>query len=432
MLALLVALSLSQVTPDSRVTRVERVPGGRMEGGRGGVKAWAFFEAFPLGGAGTTTACSTTPPTGAKGEVLTFARTGNATCTKTATGGLATTGIANGDLVELSANQPRVEYDSAGTLGLLVESARTNSVLRSQDLANGVWFAVGAGGAAAPTVTATYATGPDNGTTATRLQVNACAGASQASVVYQNYTGTAAATVGAPFLRGTSTSGTVNVYFYDTTAGTGNAVQCSFTSDSWTRCEPVSKTFANATHRIGVGCLNDAVITGSTNTGAVDVLVYGMQSEAGTYLTSYIPTTSAAVTRNADSPAIFASTPGTVATGSMSLRVQLFTTATNGLLATDATGAWKQGIVTFGGERAYIGAVSMVGPLTALTAGTHTAAMWWDGSSTTLILDGSPTVGAAGTPVATNQVIVGGYNGTNLEPGLYSRICVDPSPTRCR
>ena len=131
MLALLVVLSLSQVTPDSRVTRVERVPGGRMEGGRGGVKAWAFFEAFPLGGAGTTAACSTTPPTGAKGEALTFARTGNATCTRTATGGLATSGIANGDLVVMSANQPRVEYDSAGTLGLLVESARTNSALRS-------------------------------------------------------------------------------------------------------------------------------------------------------------------------------------------------------------------------------------------------------------------------------------------------------------
>lgn len=92
----------------------------------------AFFEAFPANGRGTFGPCSTTPPTGAKGEVLTFTRATNATCTRTVTGARSTTGIANGDLVVLSSNQPRVSYGSDGVLGLLVEGSRTNSCLRSQ------------------------------------------------------------------------------------------------------------------------------------------------------------------------------------------------------------------------------------------------------------------------------------------------------------
>lgn len=404
----------------------------------------------------TTTAAAGYMPTGAKGEALTFSRTGTAMATRTASGGLATTGIANGDLVLMPANQPRVEYDSAGTLGLLVESARTNSVLRSQELANGVWVALGAGGAAAPTVTATYATGPDNGTTATRLQVNACAGASQASVVYQNYTGTAAATMGSLFLRGTSMSGTVNVYFYDTTAGTGNAVQCSFTSDSWTRCAPVSKTFANTTHRIGVGCLNDAVITGSTNTGAVDVLAYGMQSEAGTYLTSYIPTTSAAVTRNeeaADFAVSLSPTAGVCVASSLnypSLSVLASGASTMGpMLTTGAAGAalgatylWPYSSAVNGALAVDTGGVISAGnafyqPGVAATAQgrylvRHSGGVGnWTGC-TNASCSTQGTTSTWGTPAFTRvKVDRATAAAANATAHIISRIQIDPVSTRC-
>ena len=114
----------------------------------------------------TVTALTAPQPTGTRGEALTFTRTGTATCTKTASGGLATTGIADGDLVLYPANMARVEFDSAGTLGLLVESSRTNSVIRSQEINDAAWTK----GAAVGTITPNYANGPDGTLTADRYQ----------------------------------------------------------------------------------------------------------------------------------------------------------------------------------------------------------------------------------------------------------------------
>jgi hypothetical protein len=105
------------------------------------------------------------------------------------------------------------------------------------------------------------------------------------------------------------------------------------------------------------------------------------------------------------------------------------------LLSATAAGVFRQSILTFGGSRAYVGGASLVGPLAALAAGgVRRAAMWWDGASTNLILNGTPTAGAAGTPAATDRLQVGNYDSTAVtnEPGIYTLICYDPSPSRCR
>ena len=119
----------------------------------------------------------------------------------------------------------------------------------------------------------------------------------------------------------------------------------------------------------------------------------------------------------------------------MAVSVELLTTATNGLLSATAAGAFRQSILTLGGSRAYVGGVSLVGPLAALASGgVRRAAMWWDATSTNLILNGTPTAGAAGTPAATDRLQIGNYDstaGTN-EPGIYTLICYDPASSRCR
>ena len=157
MLALVVALCAGQVlavpNPEGPIFSSPALTG-----------SGAFFEFAPASGAGMGTACACTTPTGAKGEALTFTRTGNATCSKQ---GLATTGIADGDLVVCTANQPRVE-SSGGVLGLRVEGARTNSVLRSQELDNAAWTLDFAGGGVIPTRTANAATAPDGTPSAER------------------------------------------------------------------------------------------------------------------------------------------------------------------------------------------------------------------------------------------------------------------------
>jgi hypothetical protein len=106
MRALLLILIASSALGQGRFDRFnQRTDQGRSTRGFE-QSSYAFFEFAPASGAGMGTACACTTPTGAKGEALTFTRAGDATCSKQ---GLATTGIANGDLVACTGNQPRVE-----------------------------------------------------------------------------------------------------------------------------------------------------------------------------------------------------------------------------------------------------------------------------------------------------------------------------------
>lgn len=382
----------------------------------------AFFEFAPANGAGMGTACACAAITGAKGEAVTFTRTGDATCSRQ---GLATTGIANGDLVTCSANLPRVE-SSGGVLGLRVEGARTNSTVRSQQIDNAAWTLGQTGVPGVPTVTADQATAPDGTLTADRVQIPATIAGQNSFAGQTGGCPVSTTAVSSLFVRGNGSSGTMDVCLFTT----GPCVSCAFVAGSWSRCPTPSGTtgpsgdwyFGNLTN-----------MNGGTTRSANDVFVWGAQCEAGAYATSYIPTTSAAVTRNAELASV-ALSPSTVATGSMAISVQLMTTATQGVYVASAGASFQQGLITFGGHRAYVGAVSLVGPLVALGAGQRRLAEWWNGSSTNLILDGASTAGAAGTPAATDTLRIGNYDATagTIEPGIYSRACYDPDPTRCR
>lgn len=432
MFAAILAVALSQWGPEPSPGMQQYDPGSVC--GRAGGRCflnrssnrprenYAFFEFAPASGAGMGAACACAAVTGAKGEALTFTRTGNATCSKQ---GLATTGIANGDLVVCAGDQPRVEL-SGGVLGLRVEAARTNEALRSSDWANAVW--VGAsGGVAAPTITADQAVAPDGTTTADRIQVPATT-SGQYSYIYQSGFSSVQRTTSF-FVKGNGSSGSINLL----SGTTPNAcVSCAYVADSWTRCSLPSSTTASTFFFVGNDSLS-AVCTTSSK-GAIDAFVWGAQHETGLFATSYIPTVAAAVTRNAEI-AQFPLVVSAVAQGSMAITAQLMTTATQGVMSANSPAAtFKQSIITFGGHRAYVGGVSLVGPLTSLGAGSQRFAMWWDGASTNLILNGATTSGAAGTPAATDTLCVGSYQcdtGT-LEPGIYSRVCYDPSSSRCR
>lgn len=91
-----------------------------------------FFSAFPASGAGTTTACSTTAPTGARGEVTTVTRTG------------ATAECYSNDgqtLTQMAANVARVSSGRVDStwLGIWHEDAAINSILNNRDLSTGSW-----------------------------------------------------------------------------------------------------------------------------------------------------------------------------------------------------------------------------------------------------------------------------------------------------
>ena len=390
---------------------------------------YAFFEAFPASGAGVGAACACTTPTGAKGETMTFTRTGDATCSRQ---GLATTGIANGDLVVCTGNQPRVE-SSGGVLGLRVEGARTNEALRSSDWANAVW--VGAsGGVAAPTITADQAVAPDGTTTADRIQVPATT-SGQYSYIYQSGFSSVQRTTSF-FVKGNGSSGSINLL----SGTTPNAcVSCAYVADSWTRCSLPSSTTASTFFFVGNDSLS-AVCTTSSK-GAIDAFVWGAQHETGLFATSYIPTVAATVTRNADRGHLaLASTPKG-ADGLYSMSATLET-----LYNVNRT--WEALLISAGGAAPYVSMLSNAAQNrcesnngTSLTA-TGTASgpsgrftCWNDGSNEQGISNGvafSGPVAGVRSGVGINRINVAtGSAGYEIE-GVITRVCVDPNPTRCR
>jgi hypothetical protein len=244
-------------------------------------QAAPFFSFAPIGGAGMTAACACTTPTGANGEVLTFARASSGTCLK----GPTVTGIANGDMVTCTTNQPRVMPggDGTGGVGLLVEATRTNSALRSQEFDNAAVWVPSHSGGADPVVTADAAVAPDGTTTAERIQLGARSSGwsllQQAGVA----AGTKATSV---YVMGNGQGGS-----FQMTVDNAACVTCTYVAGSWSRCldEGVTGTVLS----FGI----DITSCGAASFPSQDFFLWGGESELGAYATSYIATTSIAVAR---------------------------------------------------------------------------------------------------------------------------------------
>jgi hypothetical protein len=385
---------------------------------------YAFFEFAPASGAGMGTACACTTPTSAKGDALTFTRAGDATCSKQ---GLATTGIANGDLVVCATDQPRVE-SSGGVLGLRVESARTNQALRSQEFDNAAWSS-SSSGVAAPTITANAATAPDGTLTAERIVVPATA-SGQFSYIFQGGFSTIQA-VTTIYVRGNGSSGSINVL----SGPSPNAcVSCAYVSTSWTRCEILSAVGAG--NFVFVGNDSASAVCGTGSKGAIDAFIWGAQHEVGDYATSYIPTVAAAVTRNAESTSFTA--PAIATTSSMAATVVLagVSAGNQSLLAQFNSGGNFYQLRTVGGQAYSTTAANNSTFGAALTAGVPARLATFNGAGDLreTCRDGSCSAGATATaytrPAASLQI---GYISTaEFLDGIISRVCVDPDPSRCR
>lgn len=412
----------------SRIDREFRVERGY---GRAGVKAYAFLEFAPDNGAGMGTACACTTPTGAKGEAMTFARTSSATCTKTATGGLATTGIADGDLVTCSSGQPRVEYDSEGYLGLLVESSRQNIIPRSEEFDNAAWVSTNNATTAAA-ASADHAASPDGNSTADRLTTGVCSSVGLYSFLYnQTTTSTAGLHVGSVYVKGTSGSGAVSLCVTDLSSSTGDCVTAPYVSTEWRRYSVAHNSgVAGTAVRLEVGCLNLANRTGSGSTGAADVLVWGGQLEAGAYATSYIPTTAAAATRQAES----ASLTLTAAVGpvfSMAASAS-WPSSSVGAVTVAKLGSAAPDLATIGrntntAAAFTINATSTTPAVSAIGTTTQRIALADDGATESAFWQSSSVSAPNGDMSAGNTAFSLG-----VFDGVVSRVCIDPADSRCR
>jgi hypothetical protein len=230
---------------------------------------------------------------------VTFTRASSATYTD-----------ASGVIQTAATNAPRWDYANGVLRGLLIEEARTNTQPWSGDLSHAPW-APAALGVIAPTVTGNNVVAPDGTLTAARIVMPAVPAGANASFVGANSGSGAVPTTFSIWLRGAVGGEIVNVSASNFTVWAHTTVTLTTV---WQRYSFTTTPAGNWTFFVGAD-MRDAT---QTPTPAQTFHAWGAQCEAGAFPTSYIPTTSATVTRAADVAVMpanvswYAPPPGTI------------------------------------------------------------------------------------------------------------------------
>jgi hypothetical protein len=192
---------------------------------------------------------------------------------------------------ETRLNIPRLDYSNGTCPSLLVEPQRTNLVTYSSSFDNAAWTKENANGGSAPIITANYGISPDGTQNADRIQLARTTTSGSFSYVWQLFSVSAGQTyTWSVWLK--SLSGTPSIVLsYDGASYTNNVTL----TNEWKRYE-FTTTISGTTLIANFLLWQQLPSTSLT----ADFLAYGFQLEQGSYPTSYIPTTSASVTRNAD------------------------------------------------------------------------------------------------------------------------------------
>ena len=212
------------------------------------------------------------------------------------------TRVNSAGLIESVANNvPRLDYSNGTCPSILVEPQRTNLLSYSEQFDNAAWSKN------STTITANAIVSPDGSTNADLITTSAAAlNLFQANTVTAGQTHTASIFVKAGSLTQFSFG------FSDNTIDEGRAsfnlttlTATPIASTSWINQSSSIQSYGNGWYR----CIYTGTNTSASTTipiifranAAGNLYLYGAQHEANSsYPTSYIPTTSAAVTRNAD------------------------------------------------------------------------------------------------------------------------------------
>lgn len=211
-------------------------------------------------------------------------------------------------LIELvGANVLRLDYTNGSCPSILVEQQRTNITLQSQDLSS-TWYT--AGGLLDSNIT----TSPDGTNTADKIKADN----TNSIHVYQQTINVLNATeyTMSVFVKSSeytffelADASNLKAQTFNLTSKTISAPQTGgFTpatsskiedyGNGWLRCS-ITYTTSSTTAFFRIS-LSNGTTTSFAGNNTNGLFVWGAQLEAGSYATSYIPTTSASVTRNAD------------------------------------------------------------------------------------------------------------------------------------
>jgi hypothetical protein len=205
---------------------------------------------------------------------------------------------------------PRIDY-SSGTGALLLEPQRTNLATYSQTFDNAAWIAQDIS-----TPTPNTAISPDGYTNAYTIEKAGGSGASGYFYTYRRITSNTTNTfsIFAKYKEGSGIiwllgKNSATFAYFNLKTGTAPSASAGMTTkienygNGWYKCS-FTQDYTSATqYTIGVGlCLVDGTpYYNPTSAATQGIYIWGAQFEAGSYPTSYIPTTSSSVTRLADS-----------------------------------------------------------------------------------------------------------------------------------
>jgi hypothetical protein len=187
-------------------------------------------------------------------------------------------------------NYPLIDGVVQSCPALLLEPSRTNYLRYSEDLSQSNWSKQQSGTGVAPTVTANYAISPDGSQNASRVQFDLNGGTtiSDRSRLSQDAgTGTSGSQAYSVYVKSNDSSSHAIVF-----RALGGAFNIKTVTTEWQRIDMIA---TDNSFYFELGLYGD-----SATADTADILIWGAQMEEGSYPTSYIPTTSAAVTRNAD------------------------------------------------------------------------------------------------------------------------------------